>query len=262
MNQPGERPLSGGNSTSVVRVGDTVRRATGPWGPAVHGLLRHLEEQGFDGAPRFLGLDDRGWEVLTFLDGEVGGYPLPEGLWSDEALAGAARLIRRYHDATVGYVPPEGAVWRLPIPGGPQEVICHNDLAPYNVVYRRGEPTGIIDFDTATPGPRVWDLAYAAYCFVPLCRPDHARSLGFGDLDDVGRRLRLFCDVYRLDARARGSLPAAIIRRLEALCSYMLTSAASGEVWAAAVISEGHLDGYRRDIEYLLGSRLPDDPET
>lgn len=58
MDGPGEEVLSGGYSTPVVRVEDTVRRATGPWSPAVHGLLRHLERQDFDGAPRFLGLDD------------------------------------------------------------------------------------------------------------------------------------------------------------------------------------------------------------
>ena len=84
---------------------DTVRRATGPWSPAVHGLLRHLERRGFDGAPRSLGLEDRGREVLTFIRGVVGNYPLPFDAWSDETLVHAARLMRRYHDATVGYAP-------------------------------------------------------------------------------------------------------------------------------------------------------------
>ena len=32
--------LCGGNMTPVVRVGDTVRRATGPWTPTIHALLR------------------------------------------------------------------------------------------------------------------------------------------------------------------------------------------------------------------------------
>ena len=54
-----------------MRVGDTVRRATGPWTPAVHALLRHLESVGFDAAPRVLGVDERGREVLTYLEGET-----------------------------------------------------------------------------------------------------------------------------------------------------------------------------------------------
>jgi hypothetical protein len=65
-----ETPLSGGNmSSGVVRVGDTVRRPAGPWTPAVHALLTHLYEAGFRGAPRPLGIDERGREVLTFIPG-------------------------------------------------------------------------------------------------------------------------------------------------------------------------------------------------
>ena len=36
--------LAGGNLNEVVRVGDTVRRPTGPWTPAVHALLHHFAE--------------------------------------------------------------------------------------------------------------------------------------------------------------------------------------------------------------------------
>ena len=55
-----EEPLAGGMDSggSVVRVGDTVRRPIKPQVPAaaVRELLVHLEEVGFDGAPRFLGM--------------------------------------------------------------------------------------------------------------------------------------------------------------------------------------------------------------
>jgi thiamine kinase-like enzyme len=47
-------------------------------------------------------------------------------------------------------------------------VICHNDFAPYNLVYDGGRAIGIIDFDFASPGSRLWDLAYLAYRIVPL----------------------------------------------------------------------------------------------
>ena len=67
-----ETPLGGGNMNSgVVRVGDTVRRPAGPWTPAVHALLAHLHAAGFDGAPRPLGIDEQGREVLTFISGPV-----------------------------------------------------------------------------------------------------------------------------------------------------------------------------------------------
>ena len=49
----------------MSKVGDTVRRKTGPWTQAVHALLCHLERVGFDGAPRVLGMDYWGREVFS-----------------------------------------------------------------------------------------------------------------------------------------------------------------------------------------------------
>jgi len=94
--------LGGGWEAATVRIGDTVRRRTGRWTPAVHALLRHLESVGFDAAPRVLGVDGQGREVLSFIEGQAGNYPLPESLWSDAVLDQTAQLLRRYHDATVG----------------------------------------------------------------------------------------------------------------------------------------------------------------
>jgi hypothetical protein len=48
-----------------VRVGDAVRRPAGASRAAIRDLLLHLESVGFDGAPRHLGTDDQGREVLT-----------------------------------------------------------------------------------------------------------------------------------------------------------------------------------------------------
>jgi hypothetical protein len=56
----------------VERIGDTVRRPAMPWTPAVHGLLRYLEDVGYPHAPRVLGFDERGREVLTWIEGESG----------------------------------------------------------------------------------------------------------------------------------------------------------------------------------------------
>ncbi|MBW7477202.1 hypothetical protein K0T92_21020 [Paenibacillus oenotherae] len=53
-----EEVLEGGNMNHIVRRANTVLRPIGYWSPSVHELLNHLEKQGFDGAPRFLGIDD------------------------------------------------------------------------------------------------------------------------------------------------------------------------------------------------------------
>lgn len=242
-----EIPLAGGNVTPVVRVADTVRRIPGPWSPAVHRLLDHLAARGFDGAPRFLGIDAQGREVLSFIDGEVGQYPLPAYMWSDAALAGAARLLRRYHDATLDFVPPPGAQWQMVYPDATQhEVICHNDFAPYNVVYVAEQPRAVIDFDLAGPGQRLWDLAYAAYRFVPLSYAADMRDLGLADLAQQSRRLQLFCTAYGLDA-PQGLLDM-VARRIQAMCDLLAQRAAAGDPAFRKMVDEGHLAHYQREL--------------
>src|SRR3981081_1941868 len=115
--EPEEEPLRGGNvSAGVVRVGDTVRRRAGYGPPAVHALLRHLHAAGFTGAPRPLGIDDAGREVLTYAPGTV---PWPDRcdlLDSDDRIARVARLVRDLHDAAASFTPPPDARWQVLIP--------------------------------------------------------------------------------------------------------------------------------------------------
>lgn len=238
--------LSGGGVNEVVRVGDTVRRPTGPHSPAVHALLRHLEAAGFKGAPRVHGLDERGREILDHLDGRVAHPPLPGWASSEEALVAAGRLIRALHDATVGMAGEHRWMFAA---REPAEVVCHGDLAPYNCVYRDGIPAGFIDFDTAHPGPRVWDLAYAAYRFTPLSDPFGPEG-GFDILQQT-RRLGVFADAYGLDADGRAVLVETAALRLEALVEHMHARAAAGDTAFAGHIAEGHDAFYRADIAYL-----------
>lgn len=198
-----EIPLHGGNVSTVVRVGDTVRRNAGPWTPSVHALLRHLEYVGFTGAPRALGMDERNREVLSYLEGECGEYPLAPHWVTDEALVTVATMLRMFHDAQYGFTPPPGAVWRSFGPPPPDtEVICHHDAAPHNVIWRPDGTLGLIDFDLASPGARIYDVAYAAWTWVPIFSDRDSITLGWKH-PDRPRRLRLFADAYGLIPRDR-----------------------------------------------------------
>lgn len=237
-----EEALVGGNLTPVVRVGATVRRAQGPWSPAVHALLLHLADAGFAGAPRFLGVDAQGREILSYLPGEVGFVP---ALWSEQAPALAGRLLRAYHDATLSFVPPPAAGWQLVAPDpADHEVLCHNDAAPYNLVFVAGRPTALIDFDLAGPGPRVWDLAYAVYWFAPLYAHDHPAARGLHDLAQTARRVHDFCAAYGWSDMPR--LLATVDARLAEMCDRLRGRAAAGDVVARRMVAEGHLAGYER----------------
>lgn len=236
-----EEVLAGGNSTVVTRVGDTVRRGAGSWTAAVHTLLGLLGSAGIAGVPQALGTDDRGREVLTFLPGDAAHYPLPEWVWHQAILVEAGHFLRRMHDASVGLAKAD-LEWQLPT-HHPAEVVCHNDVAPYNMIFRDGHLVGLIDFDTASPGPRVWDFAYLAYRLVPLgenggrtAPPESERS----------RRLDSLIDAY--------GIPFDHLEVLETLATRLDELADFTDGRAAATGRKDFLDHsamYRRDRDHV-----------
>ena len=60
----GRSPAAGGNTTGAVLIDGVIHKRASPWTPTVHALLRYLEEGGFPGAPRALGFDSSGREML------------------------------------------------------------------------------------------------------------------------------------------------------------------------------------------------------
>jgi hypothetical protein len=211
-----EIPLEGGNVTAgLVRVGDTVRRPAGAWTPAVHALLTHLHEVGFDGAPRSFGLDERGRHVVEWVEGAVT-HPDEPGPTLDEV----GRLVRRFHDAAAGFVAPVDAVWGTVIPPEGDDLVVHHDLASWNLVHGAGRVV-LIDWDAAGPGTRLWDLAWAA--------------ISFTDLD--GARLRALADGYGLEEGERRALAALLPRRAQGMVDLLRTG---GEPWSR-LAATGHL---------------------
>lgn len=227
-------PLLGGtaNRGRVHRVGDTVRRPLRRTTPAVHALLRHLEDVGFDGAPRVLGVDDDGREVLSYIPGQAVTAPAPPWGLTDAALRSVGRLLRRFHDAVAGFDPRPHA-WSASAPepfasGG----ITHNDPNLDNVVFRDGRAVALIDFDLAAPGDPVWDVAGTARLWAPLRDPS--------DTTDDRRhrepaRLRILVDAYGLDDAGRDRLPAAVLGHHD---------------WMTALVGDGAARGVPGFAEY------------
>ncbi|MET7420460.1 aminoglycoside phosphotransferase family protein [Dactylosporangium sp. NPDC005555] len=236
-----EEELTGGGVNRVVRVGATVRRPPGAWSPRIHQLFDHLQTRGFTGAPRSFGTDPLGRDVFSFLPGEVGHDPWAPAVAGDAALTSAGRLLRAYHDATADVAASWRDGWQQPALD-PVEVICHNDVAPYNCVYDGSAAVGLIDFDVAAPGPRSWDLAYAVYRFVPLGSAAGPRT---------PERLGLFFDAYGADAALREAALASVAPRLRDLAEYMRAAADAGDEAFAAHIARGDLEHYLRDITLL-----------
>lgn len=254
----GERILTGGLLNQVVQAGNTVRRPVKRWSATIHKLLLHLESVGFTAAPRFLGIDEQQREILSFCPGETGhAFPvLPPYMWSDAVLTGAARMLRAFHDASQAFAYSAADEWMLTYTGEERvEVICHNDMAPYNVVFNQGLPVSMIDLDTACPGPRIWDMAYTAYTFVPLGQltPSADGTLtpytAEQDAATRQRRLALFFQAYGIEPPPNFS--EQVVRRLEALCQTIVTGAAAGDSGFAAMCQAGHVAHYQQEIEWI-----------
>ena len=187
----------------VTRDGDSVLRPAAPWTESVQALLAHLRARGVDWVPEPRGVDARGRAAVSWVEGEVPAYPMPDAVWAPAVLERAARMLRALHDATGGF-DRAGRVWALPA-REPAEVICHNDFAPYNLAFRDGLPAGAIDFEAAAPGPRAWDLAYLAYRLVPLAAPGNPDLPASADAERAARLADL-CAAY-------GSIdPAAVVK--------------------------------------------------
>lgn len=242
--------LKGGNENVVVQVGETVRRPVHPWTLAVHTLLRHLEAVGFVESPRVRGFDAQGREVLTMIPGEVGNYPTSPAMQTEASLVAMARMLRRYHEAA-SIQPGWGDLpWRYRDPDHARwEVICHSDVAPYNIVYRDGMPVGLIDFDVAGPGPKLWDIAYAAYRLVPLASDAGCLVFGFSEPPDRFGRLAQFLDAYGLNDRSR--LVEVAATRIEGLRDDILRRAAAGDPGVATHLAEDHVGSYNADRAWI-----------
>jgi aminoglycoside phosphotransferase (APT) family kinase protein len=161
--------------------------------------------------------------------------------------------LAQVHQASVGF-DTTGAVWQIPA-HSPAEVICLNDVAPYNMVFDEAHQlTGLIDVDTASPGPRVWDLAYLAYRLAPLSQVEDTGA-GTPSLTVRRDRVALLCQAYA-DAGDRvvvGSVDVlrTAIARLEDLAAFTAARAAAGATQVAAHVQLYHADA--RWIEQNLG---------
>ncbi len=275
--------MPGGRNDGAVRVGQTVRRRTGEHALGVHALLAHLHTTGFSRAPRVLGIDEQGREVLSFLPGETVGEarPWPEWAHSEAALVAAGEWLRAFHAASASFVPPAGARWfgdHDDLRAG--EVIGHHDAAPYNVVWQpavtagvddeldvqtgttAGVLVGFIDWDLAGPSTPLRDLTFVALTWVPLTTNDVAAGDGFPaaldrGVDPVelrGRRLRLLLQAYGWQGTPSEVLTAVRKRAMEH-AEGLREAARQGYGPATALVEEGVAEAFERAVTELDANR-------
>ena len=244
--------LSGGNLTRVVRVGETVRRISGPWTPFVHGLLEHIRARGFEFAPKPMGLDDMGREILSFIHGDtVDQHPWPTWVWSDELLVEAIRALRDYHAAVSDFRPSviESRLGHVTLAA--DQIVCHNDFAPYNCVVRDGHLVGVIDWDVIWAGRPMWDVAFFIWQWVPLHGP--SPELAWRTTEECARRLSVILQEYGpLDCE---DVIEAVILRIASSRDGIVSRAAAGDPSFVGLQAEGHTDEMGRAIDFIESIR-------
>jgi Phosphotransferase enzyme family len=251
---PSEEILQQGPHRKVVRVGDTVRRPVQPWTPAVHALLRHLEAVGFPYAPRLLGIDGEGREVLSYIPGDSGPQAWAK-VTHDRGLDAFAGLLRDYHDAVSGFAPAAELMWAVGggVPGD-GEVVCHGAFGPWNTVWQGDRPMGIVDWDLARPAPRLHDVAYALEYVAPFRNDAEClRWLRFATPPDRRRRIERFCAAYGLPS-ADGIVDAVISIQREG-ADFVRRLAAQGREPQATWVAEGYLQELARRVAWSTANR-------
>jgi aminoglycoside phosphotransferase (APT) family kinase protein len=120
------------------------------------------------------------------------GDPARKITFTDDQLRAVFRLLRRYHDAFG------------------DDVTCHGDFGPWNLVWRDGAPIGVIDFDDVRHGDESEDVAYALRAFV---------SYGLAGVEpsELVRRTRVALDAYGREFDVPAIL-AAEYERVEERC--------------------------------------------
>ena len=210
----GGEVLAGGvaNLGRVRRFGNTVQRPMAPRSPATHALLAHLHDRRFGAAPRVLRAGGR-VEVLSWVPGRAARTPLPEWARGDDSLVSVAGLLRRFHMAVADFDPDPFEWPAEQVPDGYRDrTVSHNDVHPGNLVFDGSRAVGLIDFDLAGPGSRIWDLAAAARCWCPLLADEDVPA------ELRGRRyarFRLLLDAYGVEGADRGAVARAALANHE-----------------------------------------------
>lgn len=103
-------------------------------------------------------------------------------------------------------------------------------------MFRAQQPVAFIDWDSAAPGTRSWDVAFALWHWTPLY-PQHRRTeVGASSVHDVLSRVRSFLGAYGFAAQPEWV--SVVLQRQRATCTELEqkseTSLKMRRLWQAA----------------------------
>jgi Phosphotransferase enzyme family len=189
--------------------------------------------KGFASSPRFLGMDERGREKLTFHPGQTA-WELRPAFPSLEEISRLGMIVRDLHESLRDFRPPKDPQWSVhgADPRG-GDLTLHNDIAPWNLVVD-GEDWTIIDWDEAAPGRPEWELALVLHSFVPLW-PES--TLGDAVIVD---RMKSFGDGYGATGQRLQDVVALIPERCQRFVDMIDLGVRDGHPQLVKMLKDGH----------------------
>lgn len=230
-------------------MGDTVRRPRSRYRSSINALLEHVTGTGLVEVPKPLGLDDQGREVFSFIEGDVPIPPYPSWAVTDESLRSVAELLRRYHEAASSFDSDESE-WPADLAdpvGG--DLPCHNDVCLENVVFRDGVAVGLLDFDFAAPGRRIFDVAMTLQMCGQVGHPANIER-SFGRVDPLAR-VAVFCDAYGVRTHEGDDLVDGLLSASKVGKSFVKKRADAGEEWFSKLWRQHGSARFDMDQEWL-----------
>ncbi len=190
-----EIPLTGGRITKgVVKIDNFVHRPCCKNSIFVHDVLRWLEKKNITTAPKFLGIDEHGREITSFLEGYS---PDNLGDFTHMQLYEAGKIIRHLHDSLSDF------------PGCSEvQTVCHNDLSPCNFMFVHEIPYAVFDWDSALIGIPSDDLAYAVWMWCDIGNEENSPI-------ETGKKAKTMLDAYCLDDFQRRTFVRNIYKQIE-----------------------------------------------
>jgi thiamine kinase-like enzyme len=178
--------------------------------------------------------------------------PWPAWVYTDSTLVQVGQWMRRIHDVTAAFMPPEDERWFTGSTVQPGWIVGHQDAAPYNAVMDGDRLVGFFDWDIASPSSREFDLAFSALLWVPLTAVEAGDS-GSQDVRERSRRVHLLLDAYRYDGD-RLAFGAVVVQRARRQAAVIRRMADDGDRAAIALLPiAGRLEKSASYVEALPG---------